>query len=101
VPSGLQVTEIPTTDLPLYSYDYDADYPAEGRALKEAIASVDAVLFVTPEYNRSIPGGLKNASTGPADHGERTPSRVNRRRSSAPPRERSEPPSPSRTCAAC
>ena len=31
------------------------------RALKQAIADVDAVLFVTPEYNRSIPGGLKNA----------------------------------------
>jgi chromate reductase len=53
--------EIPIRDLSLYSYDYDADYPPEGRALKEAIASVDAVLFVTPEYNRSIPGGLKNA----------------------------------------
>src|SRR5690606_15699323 len=45
----------------LYSYDYDADYPPVARSLKEAIASVDAVLFVTPEYNRSIPGGLKNA----------------------------------------
>jgi chromate reductase len=53
--------EIPIADLPLYSYDYDADYPPAGRALKEAIASVDAVLFVTPEYNRSIPGALKNA----------------------------------------
>ncbi len=53
--------EVPIKDLPLYSYDYDADYPAEGRALKDALASVDAVLFVTPEYNRSIPGGLKNA----------------------------------------
>src|SRR5690606_5159507 len=46
---------------PLYSYDYDADYPPEGRALKDAIAAVDAVLFVTPEYNRGIPGALKNA----------------------------------------
>ncbi len=53
--------EIPIVDLPLYSYDYDADYPPAGRALKDAIAAVDAVLFVTPEYNRSIPGGLKNA----------------------------------------
>src|SRR5690606_2848355 len=53
--------EIPIGDLPLYSYDYDANYPPEGRALKEAIAAVDAVLFVTPEYNRSIPGALKNA----------------------------------------
>src|SRR6185312_13309643 len=45
----------------LYSYDYDADYPSTGKALKAALAAVDAVLFVTPEYNRSIPGGLKNA----------------------------------------
>jgi chromate reductase len=54
--------EISFKDLPLYSYDYDLDYPPAGRAFKEAIAAVDAVLFVTPEYNRSIPGGLKNAS---------------------------------------
>src|SRR6202008_409597 len=43
------------------SYDYDAAFPAPARAFKEALAQVDAVLFVTPEYNRSIPGGLKNA----------------------------------------
>ena len=60
-PPELEFVEVPIKDLPLYSYDYDADYPAEGRALKDALASVDAVLFVTPEYNRSIPGGLKNA----------------------------------------
>jgi chromate reductase len=60
-PEGLHLREIPIGDLPLYSYDYDADYPPAGRALKDAIAAVDAVLFVTPEYNRSIPGALKNA----------------------------------------
>jgi chromate reductase len=60
-PEGLEFQEIPITGLPLYSYDYDADYPPEGRALKDAIAAADAILFVTPEYNRSIPGGLKNA----------------------------------------
>jgi chromate reductase len=53
--------EIPFKDLPLYSYDYDADYPQVARDFKKAIADSDAVLFVTPEYNRSIPGGLKNA----------------------------------------
>jgi chromate reductase len=53
--------EISFNELPLYSYDYDADFPPVARAFKEAIAAVDAVLFVTPEYNRSIPGGLKNA----------------------------------------
>ena len=60
-PKELVMKEIPIADLPLYSYDYDANFPPQGRALKEAIASVDAVLFVTPEYNRSIPGALKNA----------------------------------------
>ena len=60
-PPSLQLREIPIGDLPLYSYDYDENYPPAGRALKDAIASVDAVLFVTPEYNRSIPGALKNA----------------------------------------
>ncbi len=60
-PSGLAFSEIPIGELPLYSYDYDSDYPPAGRTLKEAIASVDALLFVTPEYNRSIPGALKNA----------------------------------------
>ena len=60
-PDNLQLTEIPFGDLPLYSHDFDHDYPPPARALKEALAAVDAVLFVTPEYNRSIPGGLKNA----------------------------------------
>ena len=60
-PRDLTMREIPIGNLPLYSYDYDADYPPAGRALKDAIAGVDAVLFVTPEYNRSIPGALKNA----------------------------------------
>ena len=60
-PKQLQLREIPIGELPLYSYDYDKNYPPPGRALKDAIAGVDAVLFVTPEYNRSIPGALKNA----------------------------------------
>src|SRR5512134_659027 len=60
-PSELEMTEIPFRDLPLYSYDYDAHYPPVATAFKNAIATVDGVLFVTPEYNRSIPGALKNA----------------------------------------
>lgn len=60
-PSTLALSEISFKDLPIYSPDYDADYPPQGRAFKDAIKAVDAVLFVTPEYNRSIPGGLKNA----------------------------------------
>lgn len=60
-PRELDMTEIPFKDLPLYSYDYDAAYPPVAVDFKNAIAAVDAVLFVTPEYNRSIPGALKNA----------------------------------------
>jgi chromate reductase len=48
-------------DLPLYDQDFDADYPAEGKRLKRQVEAADALLFATPEYNRSIPGVLKNA----------------------------------------
>jgi chromate reductase len=47
--------------LPLYSQDYDADFPEAARTLKQKISEADGLLFVTPEYNRSIPGVLKNA----------------------------------------
>ena len=60
-PESLEFSEISFKELPLYSYDYDDDFPPVARAFKDAIAASDAVLFVTPEYNRSIPGGLKNA----------------------------------------
>jgi len=60
-PKDQKFVEIPIRDLPLYNRDFDTDYPPAGRALKDAIAAVDAVLFVTPEYNRGIPGCLKNA----------------------------------------
>jgi chromate reductase len=60
-PAELRFTEIGFRDLPLYCYDDDSHYPPVAQALKDAIAASDAILFVTPEYNRSIPGGLKNA----------------------------------------
>src|SRR6185503_10723308 len=46
-PPGLQMVEISFKDLPLYSPDYEADYPTVAKALKEANASADAVLFIT------------------------------------------------------
>ncbi len=48
-------------NLPLYNQDFDSDYPAEGQRLKQQIEAADALLLVTPEYNRSVPGVLKNA----------------------------------------
>jgi chromate reductase len=60
-PQDLEFTELAIGNLPLYSPDRDVDYPPEARALKDAIHRSQAILFVTPEYNRSIPGALKNA----------------------------------------
>jgi chromate reductase, NAD(P)H dehydrogenase (quinone) len=60
-PAQLELTEITYSKLPLYSPDFDKDYPPVAREFKATIAAVDAVLFVTAEYNRSIPGSLKNA----------------------------------------
>src|SRR3954470_4369082 len=60
-PDSLEFREIPIGNLPLYSQDYDDDFPPEARALKDAISASDGILFVSPEYNRSIPGALKNA----------------------------------------
>lgn len=48
-------------NVPLYNGDLEADYPVEAQRLKDIVASADGVLFVTPEYNRSFPGVLKNA----------------------------------------
>jgi chromate reductase len=47
--------------LSLYDQDLDENPPQEWRAFRERIRASDAVLFVTPEYNRSVPGVLKNA----------------------------------------
>jgi len=60
-PEDLEFSEIPINNLALYSPDFDQEYPPEAVALKDAIAKSDAILFVSPEYNRSIPGALKNA----------------------------------------
>ena len=52
---------VPIGDLPLYNQEYDADSPAPYGRFREEIAAADGVLFVTPEYNRGVPGVLKNA----------------------------------------
>lgn len=56
---SLEIVEI--GQLPLYNQDDDDDPPAASKAFKQRIKDADAVLFVTPEYNRSVPGVLKNA----------------------------------------
>jgi len=47
--------------LPIYDQDLEGDVPDSVRRLREDWSAADAILFVTPEYNGSVPGGLKNA----------------------------------------
>ncbi len=49
------------SDLPLYNQDLESAFPEQAARLKKEIQEADAILFVTPEYNRSIPAPLKNA----------------------------------------
>ncbi len=62
-PTGLHYEIIAIGDLPLYNQDLDAPgaIPPAWTAFRDKIKSMDAVLFVTPEYNRSVPAALKNA----------------------------------------
>lgn len=61
-PADVQAHFVRIDDLPLYDQDSDAQPPAPAVArLRQEIQAADGVLFVTPEYNRSIPGVLKNA----------------------------------------
>ena len=60
-PQTLQFRIIEIGDLPHDNQDHDDQPPPRVTAFKEAISQSDAVLFVTPEYNRSVPGVLKNA----------------------------------------
>ena len=58
---NLDCSMIEIGDLPLYNQDLDADPPAQWKRFREQISPADGVLFVSPEYNRGIPGVLKNA----------------------------------------
>ncbi|GAA4337620.1 NADPH-dependent FMN reductase [Pigmentiphaga soli] len=60
-PAQLQFEDIPIGDLPLYNQDLDTALPEPVQRFKQAVESAQALLFVTPEYNRSFPGVLKNA----------------------------------------
>lgn len=66
-PANIAFTPIAIGNLPLYNQDDDEHQADSVRLMKSEIHQCDGVLFVTPEYNRSIPGVLKNA----LDHGSR------------------------------
>jgi chromate reductase len=60
-PKNLTFQFISIGDLPHFDQDFEANPPAEWVSFRDQIRPADAVLFVTPEYNRSVPGVLKNA----------------------------------------
>jgi len=66
-PPEFSFSQVNIGDLPLYNQDHDATPPPSVIRLKAEIAAAKGLLFVTPEYNRSLPGVLKNA----IDHGSR------------------------------
>jgi len=61
-PATLALNIVEIGDLPLYNEDIDGDQPPSAYTrFRDSVASAQAVLFVTPEYNRSVPGAMKNA----------------------------------------
>jgi chromate reductase, NAD(P)H dehydrogenase (quinone) len=60
-PSNLALAVVEIGQLPIYNQDRDENPPAEWTEFRERIAAADALLFVTPEHNRSVPAALKNA----------------------------------------
>ena len=60
-PASLELKIVEIGDLPLYNEDLEAQAPAAWTTFRQAIKASDAVLFVTPEYNRTMTGALKNA----------------------------------------
>ena len=61
VPEGVTLTTFELDDIPVFNQDNEKDLPLAVAAMKQAIRQADAILFVTAEYNYSIPGVLKNA----------------------------------------
>jgi chromate reductase len=60
-PESLRLEIVEIGNLPLYNQDFEENPPNEWREFRQRVKSSDAVLFVTPEYNRSVPAVLKNA----------------------------------------
>ena len=60
-PAGMEIAIADISTLPLYDQDSEASFPGVAQTLKDLIAGADGVIIATPEYNRSIPGVLKNA----------------------------------------
>ena len=61
VPSGIALKTVDLDGIPAFNQDHEKEPPNQVRELKTAILQADAILIVTPEYNYSVPGVLKNA----------------------------------------
>ncbi|MBI4066057.1 NAD(P)H-dependent oxidoreductase [Candidatus Kaiserbacteria bacterium] len=60
-PPEMRIEVADISNLPIYNQDDEANFPAPAQALKDKIEKADGVIIATPEYNRSVPGVLKNA----------------------------------------
>lgn len=60
-PASFEWHELATGDLPLYNGDAEADNPAAWQRFREGVRASDGIVFIVPEYNRSLPGAVKNA----------------------------------------
>jgi chromate reductase, NAD(P)H dehydrogenase (quinone) len=70
-PPNLKLDIVEIGDLPHFNQDFESDPPEAVSRFKHRIEAADAVLFATPEYNRSVPGALKNAiDTGSRPYGK-------------------------------
>jgi NAD(P)H-dependent FMN reductase len=71
-PEGVEVTIADISALPLFNQDLESEFPVAATVLKEQIRNADGVIVITPEYNRGMPGVLKNAidwTSRPYGHG--------------------------------
>lgn len=59
-PEGMNVEIADISSIPIYNQDHESAFPAEAAALKEKIMAADGIVVATPEYNRAVPGVLKN-----------------------------------------
>lgn len=60
LPSEATIEILSIKDIPLYNQDLEANYPIVVQKIKDKIKNADGIIFATPEYNRSVPGVLKN-----------------------------------------
>ena len=60
-PANMEIESFDISNIPVFNQDMESNLPERVKEFKNKIESADAILFVTPEYNYSFPGGLKNA----------------------------------------